>query len=369
MADLGSVRWKSHGKLRGAVLLFVGTLFLASTGRADEVLSKGTALRGTVVGISAAGVQFTGEYGEGEIAIPWENIENLRTDGSMQILAGDAKEVDGPILGYSDGKLRVGAAEDTAAEVAVSEIVVGVPIGVDGLSWQDRSRSYWRYWDGSFDLGLNLAQATVDTFGFLSGIQALRTTDIHRLGLGASYRYGTQKKEGESKERLQDEWRGLIRGERDLSPVVYGFLSGEGQYDSIQRLSIRGIPKAGLGYVLWERELDAKRRDFLQAEAGGAWIYERFFGGDDNDYFGIAFAALAGYYLPRDARFDFRVDYLPAVDDWANDYLLRAEAGLGVPVMSAVSAKLALLNQYDNTPAEDTDRNSLFLTFGFSVGF
>jgi hypothetical protein len=37
--------------------------------------------------------------------------------------------------------------------------------------------------------------------------------------------------------------------------------------------------------------------------------------------------------------------------------------------MSAVSAKLALLNQYDNTPAEDTDRNSLFLTFGFSVGF
>ena len=55
-------------------------------------------------------------------------------------------------------------------EYGIKDLYFGTPaiIGAGGLTWQDKMRSYWRYWDGSADVGLNYQQATVDTLGFLS---------------------------------------------------------------------------------------------------------------------------------------------------------------------------------------------------------
>ena len=61
----------------------------------------------------------------------------------------------------------------------------------------------------------------------------------------------------------------------DITPRIYGFASGDATYDGIQKLSIRGVPKIGAGYKLWEEKLDADRRNFLQAEAGGAGLVTR----------------------------------------------------------------------------------------------
>jgi hypothetical protein len=152
-------------------------------------------------------------------------------------------------------------------------------------------------------------------------------------------------------------------------PRLYGFGSGEGTYDSIQRLSIRAIPKAGLGYVFWERKLNADERDFLSGEVGPSWVYERYFGGSTNDYFAIAFAAVAGYHLPYGSHFDGRVDYLPAVDNFLTDYLVRATAALTMPIVDPISAKLSVIDEYDNTPAPSARPNSLFIAFGLSVGW
>ncbi len=90
--------------------------------------------------------------------------------------------------------------------------------------------------------------------------------DRHRTG--GQYRYGTQKKTGEAESRTQDELLGLIREEYNFTPRVYGFASGDATYDGIQRLSIRGVPKVGVGYVFWQQKLDEDKRNFLQGEVG-----------------------------------------------------------------------------------------------------
>jgi hypothetical protein len=79
--------------------------------------------------------------------------------------------------------------------------------------------------------------------------------------------------------------------------------------------------------------------------------------------------AAAGYHLPYGAHAGGRVDYLPAVDDFTNDYLLRSDAGLTAPLVDPISAKFSLINEYDNTPAPGTQRNSLFVALGLSVGW
>jgi hypothetical protein len=149
--------------------------------------------------------------------------------------------------------------------------------------------------------------------------------------------------------------------------LVYGFASGDAMYDGIQRLSIRGVPKVGIGYVFWQEKLDEDRRNFLQGEVGPSWVYERYFGGFDRDYYAIAFGALAGYYLPYRARFDWRLDYLPAVDNFTTDYLLRTEGALTAPLIDPISAKFIVRDEYNNQPVAGTKRNSLFLTLGLSL--
>jgi hypothetical protein len=347
---------------RVAVVVGLIATGYASGAVADEVTSKGTVLRGKVTALSGAGATFSPEYGKGTLAIKWENIENVKTDAPFQVLYGDGEESDGPLQGFSNGKLLVGA-----TTVDVTTIQSGQPIGAGGLSFKDRMRSAWRYWDGNLDVGLNVQQSTTDTTGFLLGFQTVRTHDPTKFTLAASYRYGTQKKTGEAESRTQDELLGLIREDYSFMPRVYGYASGDGTYDGIQRLSIRGVPKVGIGYVFCQEKLDEDRRNFLQGEVGPSWVYERYFGGSDRDYYAVAFGALAGYYLPYRAHFDWRLDYLPAVDNFTTDYLLRTEGALLAPLIDPISAKFVVRDEYNNQPATGAKRNSLFLTLGLSL--
>lgn len=370
------VRMKSYRSIfrRGFVALGAGLLVVSAMAvHADEVTSKGTVLKGAVKSLNSGGIIFDPAYGKGSLAIKWEDIEDLRTEASFQILHGDGAELDAPVTGMSGGKLRVGS-----AYIDPSTITLASPLSGDGLSCRDRMRSAWRYWHGNFDVGFNAQQATTDTTGFVLGLKATRSQGPTRLILGADYRYGTQKSKGEPTVTTLDKAVGAVRGEYDFTERIYGYASGDATYDGIQRLSIRGVPKLGVGYTFWEEKLDETRRNFLQADIGGSWVYESYFGGTvdgtyfpatDNDYFGVAIGAQAGYHLPYGSLVTWRVDYLPAVDDFTGDYLMRNELALYVPLIDPVSAKFGLLDEYDSTPAIGSDHNSLFVTLGLSVGW
>ena len=358
---------KRHRRARACGSCLVALMMLlawATAAVSDEVTSKGTRLRGAVQGLSDTGVTLAPEYGEGTLLIKWDDVEEISTDGALQVLYGEGAEVVAPIKGKRGGVLLVGE-----SEVDIATIYSGISIGADGARWRDRVRSRWRYWDGHFDLGFNLQQSTTDTAGLAIIFETVRRKAPTRLILGSSYRYGSQKDKGESSTTTQDELKGLARGEYDFTDRIYGYASGDAEYDGIERISLRSVPKVGAGYTIWLQDLDAKRQNFLRLEAGPGWVYERFFGGEEDSYFTVAFGAAATYYLPYDSRFDWRFDYLPAVDDWANDYLLRTTASLAVPLIDPVSAKLAVADEYNSQPTDDADANSLFVTVGLSVGW
>jgi hypothetical protein len=212
----------------------------------------------------------------------------------------------------------------------------------------------------------------------LIDFKTVRKKDPTRFLIGASYRYATQQDNrpdpdtGQTEEGTitQDQLYGILRGEYDIGYVagLFAFASGEATYDAIQRLSIRGIPKLGIGYLFWEEKLDEDRRNFFSGDVGGAWVYENFFTPDPNNTFwAIAFGASAGYHLPYGAHFDGRVDYLPAVDDFTGDYFLRSQAGISMPLVGPIAAKFSVIDEYDSTPATGTQNNSLYIAIGLSL--
>ena len=83
--------------------------------------------------------------------------------------------------------------------------------------------------------------------------------------------------------QLADQLYGNARQEYDLTERFFPYGNGFLEYNAIQRLSVRGIPEAGVGYKLWKAE-EKDSTDFVAGTVGGSWVYERYFGGLDRDY-------------------------------------------------------------------------------------
>ena len=147
-------------------------------------------------------------------------------------------------------------------------------------------------------------------------------------------------------------------------------------HDAIQSLAVRLEPRGGAGYHV------IKSDDFnFSTDVGVTWIYEDYFGdepigdgplersrGNSNNW-AIAFGAQADAQLPYGAVWRIRAEYLPAVDDWAHDYIARGETSLDFPLVEWLSFVVTARDEYDNTPAEGAERNTFTTTAALSFRF
>jgi putative salt-induced outer membrane protein YdiY len=352
----------------GVIAAFAAAALVAAAdtpARADEITVAGTVLRGSVAAVLPSAIEFQTAYGKGKITVALADLEAITTDAPFHFFHGDDQETHGRIVGIEAGKLLVGDTAETAVSVDPATLHVAYSDGKfnqTGLALLRRNLALWR---GNFDVGFALTQSTTDTSALALGLAADRRKKPSRVTLGAGYRYGTQKEQSQGRSTLENEVKGLLRGEYDVSTHWFTFAQGDAEYDEIERLSLRGIPKGGVGYRFWETETG-----LLQVEGGGAYTYERFFGGDTNQFFAIAFGKLLEWQLPwYGTEINWKTEYLPAVDDWARDYLLRSQAALLVPMLDYLKLKLTAAEQYDSTPAEDAENNTLTLTAGLSLVF
>ena len=155
-----------------------------------------------------------------------------------------------------------------------------------------------------------------------------------------------------------------MRGEYEHSERLYSYVSTTAEYDEIQSLSFRNVSKLGAGYRLIKTE-----QAELNADIGPSYVYESFFGGDTNDYFAVAFGGSCSYRFPRDIVFSCRGEYLPAVDAWLDNYLLRGSAQLSIPMLDWLSFRFLVDEEYSSQPAPDTDHNRLTMTAGLAARF
>jgi len=347
-----------------ACCAFVLVLSIAFAVRAvaDELKSKGTTLTGTVKTVSAKGVAFDTEYGKGTLVVAIEDVEDVRSDGRFVVVYGPSGQTTGKILGLREGKLLVGDDAASAVEIALAD--VHAVVGVEGPedSFANSMRKRLALWDGSFDVGFGITRSTADTTTFALGFLADRKKKPTRLTFQTGYNYGREKAEDGAENTTANELFGLLRGEYDFAARWFTFSSVDAEYDEVESLDIRTVPKLGAGYRFWE-----SANGLFQVEAGGAYIYEKFSNGDDNDYFSVAFGKLFEYDLPYfGSHFHWRTDYLPSVSDWTGDYLLRSEAALLVPMYRFVNLKFAVADDYDSTPAEGAKHNTLKSTAGIA---
>lgn len=361
---LGFTKTRSaRSPIVGAALGCALSACLLTAAQADQITAKGDTLNGKLISMGDGGLVFETAYAKDKLAIKYEDVTDIRTDGPVQLLHGEDGETIGRMLGMENGNLLVGTDAASATPIELSSVTLGTP--TDGVRWTDRMRSNFRYWHGSFDFGFGLTRSRIDDTILTLGFSLARKKAPTRFFLDVLGAYGKSESdevnlvkdaqgrviridEVTTETRSRDNLLGRARGEYDLTKQLYVFGAGSAEYDGIQRISIRGIPKAGLGYRIWET-----KTDIFQVEAGGAWVYEKFFGGDDNNFWAVAFGSFLDTGLWYGSRFTWRMDYLPAIDDWLGDYIVRNELALLIPLFDPFKLKLAFLDEYNSTPASE----------------
>lgn len=157
---------------------------------------------------------------------------------------------------------------------------------------------------------------------------------------------------------------GRARLDRDLSDRTFAFGQITAEYDEIQNLSLRTDPAVGVGYRFVNHE-----KLMISGRSSPGYVYQRYFGGDVEDYFTILFGGDLEAELPYGPKFRLDAEYLPEVSDWQGNYLIRTFADWTMPIIGWLDFKIAVFDTYNNRPPDDTDRNTFTTTAGLSFRF
>ena len=342
-----------------------------------ELQSKGDTIHGHVADLTADGLLFEPAQGKGQVAVKWEDVQSLTTDGPYTVLHGDEGEVRGRILGVEGGKVvLVGDAPETATRIDVGTLFHAYDESKATGSFAERMRSRMRFWRMSFDAGAAYTDSTTDTTLGFAGFLIERRKSPTRLLLEGAARYADQNTQDEDRTITENVLYLFGRGELDLTDHWYTYASTRLTHDNQLHLSLRAEPRGGAGYYF----VKSKTANF-STDVGVAWIYENYFGDEfdpdtgadprrgSNDFWSVAFGAQADAVLAYGTLWRARAEYLPAVDDWQDDYLARAETSLDVPLLEWLAFKIAFADEYDNTPAPGAKHNKFVTTAGISLHF
>lgn len=261
------------------VILAAITLGAASPAVADRVVVKGDTLHGTVKSITSKALVKETVYGKGEITIELADVESIETEAPFHVMHGDDVRIIGPIVGVSGESIRVAEAGAAPVELAWDAVWSARRDPGPEASLLERALVELPYWSGRFDLAFSATQATDDTRSLATGLGLQRERGPHRSRLGATWRLAQQKLQGGNNDTTANELRGFGRHEFEFAPRWFAFGSGEAEYDEIEELSLRAVPRLGVGRRLYESE-----NAWFSVDAGGAYVSERFFGGSTNQY-------------------------------------------------------------------------------------
>jgi len=352
--------------------LFALLLCAPSLAAADRVTVKGTVLEGTVKSISAKEVVMETVYGKGTLTLATEDVTALETDAPFHVYKADDGTEVGPLVGVTPEAVTLARRDGTRVAIPFEDVQAAPRDPGPEASWLARRPVDNPWWSGTVDLSWASFDAATHTTALAAGFGVRRERGPDRTRFTASYLRATTREDEDDpgtpdvdesdKEITGDELRGFLRHEHDLTARVFGFGSLEAEHDGIENLAVRLIPKLGAGYKVVKTE-----SILFSVDAGFAYVYQRYFGGDTESFPALAFGAESDWKLPwLGASWRTRLDYLPSIADPMEDYRLRAETALLIPIVEQLSLRASVVDEYNSQPADEAVANSLTTLLGLS---
>jgi putative salt-induced outer membrane protein YdiY len=175
---------------------------------------------------------------------------------------------------------------------------------------------------------------------------------------------GEYNRASEDNRKTVDNATGRLKHDYFLTRKIYWYLNGLLERDDIKDINLRTTAGPGLGYQFFEGEFMN-----LSVEAGPSYVYTNYNHGGSDDWWSgrwavkfdrFFFEKLFQYYFTNEG-------YISATD--ASDVFMFTRTGLRFPVHGGFSLNVGWEWDWDNTPAEDTDKSDYRYILSIGYGF
>jgi putative salt-induced outer membrane protein YdiY len=222
--------------------------------------------------------------------------------------------------------------------------------GSPGISWGNP-------WEGSVNLGLTATDGNSQVSTTTVSVQAEKKESAYIFQAGASTAYG--RTEGET---TTEKSNANAVYNHFLTERLTGSINFAVDVDRIADLLYRIQIGPGLGYFFVKTE-----KASLSANVGVNYFREKYEDIPADDYYAARFAERGEYRISETAKVWEAVEYLPALDDFNDKYLLKGEAGVEASMTAKTHIRLLVQDTYNNIPAPGRQPNDI--TYIAALGF
>lgn len=212
-------------------------------------------------------------------------------------------------------------------------------------------------WRREIEIGINTSQGNSDTLRCDATASAARETEETSHLFKAGGRYGENDSEKDTENALAEakvQWK--------LTERLYSVAEANLYHDQIADLSYRARGSVALGRHFFRSE-----RTLLSAEAGPGYIAEKK-GGVSEGFIAGRVGQYFDFLATPSLQLWEAIEYVPSLED-SRVYFINAEVGLETVLVPNLSLRCVAENRFDSAPAEDKERNDLFLTTSLVWGF
>ena len=333
------------------------TVLFVSAANADELLMKnGDRLQGSVVSMSLGKLVFKTSYA-GEISIKWDEIASLTTKEPLEAYLRNEKTLMGKMKINKDGALILQPSDGSPP----------VPISMAQVKTLEHPKppASWEF-DGNVSAGVSKETGNTNTQKY----NLIANATIHKFPHDIKL-YAEFHKEWSKNKLSKDNGLGSATYKRFLTRKWFAFGNGTAQMDKFADLDLLGNVAVGPGYQFYKsRELN------LSALIGPAYVYEKYTkpqsfldGKSQRTYF-------AGYWgLDFDMWFFDKFFQIYHHDDILYDFRessnwgVRTRTGIRIPMVMKLFASFQFNYDYDNQPADGTEKWDQSWNFGLGWAF
>jgi hypothetical protein len=337
--------------------ILLGTIATLAFG--DEVVLKnGNHLTGNIVKLDDDKLVLATDFAD-SINIKWGSVASFTADKPLVVKTGDNQQ---KVLGLAkkDDYIILTEAGGGTSTMPLASL--------NSLRSQDEQSAYEKTlspgllegWDGGANLGLGLARGNSDTLNLSTGMNLARATLADKTSLYATSVY--------SKDNILDSItanaiQGGIRYDRNLTKKVFVYVSGDFEYNDLQKLDLRSILGVGLGWHAL-----ASPRTTLDIFGGLSWTHEKYGTGLTNNLFAPSVGEELSYKLSTNTVLKEKAFFFPYVSGGqAGEYRFAFDSGLSTKINKWLAWQTTLTDRYVSNPLPATKGNDLLLSTGIGL--
>lgn len=331
----------------------------------DRVKVKDTVLQGKLISFDKDKILFDPIYGRGQLTIPYDEIENLISQDSFYFHTGKDSFY-GKVISYRDGLFVIQNDKGQLNLVSPEHLKHGVLKTRYDSNLFTKLRYNFPFWKGNVDFSLEHDSTSIDTSKLRFNLTLKKRLAPSRYRIDAYVNYdqeGTQGNTVKTKDEryLQFTYEHNIptQNEKDFVFIIPNYES-----DVIRSLNYRTYPSTGVGYRFYQTD-----NYLVQGQLGVGYILEDFIGYEDRSFVAGHFGAEAHYKFDSGIFLSGRFMFMPRLDDFNKDGLIRTEANLNIPLIDFISLKLQYITINDNPPNPKISNNKNNFLIGLSIDF